>query len=41
MSEAVAPGWEMEDMIDVSQDELLRQFPQHKVIIERLANKKQ
>jgi predicted cupin superfamily sugar epimerase len=40
VSEAVAPGWEMEDMIDVSQDELLRQFPQHRVLIERLANKK-
>jgi len=40
VSEAVAPGWEIEDMIDVSRDELLSQFPQHKVIIERLANKK-
>jgi predicted cupin superfamily sugar epimerase len=39
VSEAVAPGWEIEDMIDVSRDELLNQFPQHKVIIERLANK--
>jgi predicted cupin superfamily sugar epimerase len=41
VSEAVAPGWEMEDMIDVSRDELLNKFPQHKVVIERLANKKQ
>ncbi|MBU3003200.1 cupin domain-containing protein [Paraglaciecola arctica] len=41
VSEAVAPGWEMEDMIEVSQDELLSQFPQHKTIIERLANKNQ
>ncbi|WP_166423328.1 cupin domain-containing protein [Paraglaciecola sp. 20A4] len=40
VSEAVAPGWEAEDMIDVSRDELLIQFPQHKDIIERLANKK-
>ena len=40
VSEAVAPGWEIEDMIDVSRDELLNQFPQHKVVIERLANKK-
>ena len=40
VSEAVAPGWEKEDMIDVSRDELLSKFPQHKVIIERLANKK-
>jgi predicted cupin superfamily sugar epimerase len=39
VSEAVAPGWEISDMIDVSQDELLKQFPQHKVIIELLANK--
>ena len=39
VSESVAPGWEMEDMIDVSQDELLKQFPQHKNVIERLANK--
>ena len=40
MSESVAPGWEAEDMIDVSQEELLSKFPQHKVVIERLANKK-
>ena len=40
VSEAVAPGWEKEDMIDISRDELLRKFPQHKVVIERLANKK-
>jgi predicted cupin superfamily sugar epimerase len=38
VSEAVAPGWEMQDMIEVSQEELLKQFPQHRVIIERLAN---
>lgn len=38
VSEAVAPGWEMEDMIEVSREELLKQFPQHRVIIERLAN---
>jgi predicted cupin superfamily sugar epimerase len=40
VSEAVAPGWEPEDMIDVSKEELLSKFPQHKIIIERLANKK-
>tara|TARA_R110000744_G_scaffold238172_4_gene355619 strand:+ start:10905 stop:11528 length:624 start_codon:yes stop_codon:yes gene_type:complete len=40
VSEAVAPGWEKEDMIDVSSDELLEKFPQHKNIIERLANNK-
>jgi predicted cupin superfamily sugar epimerase len=38
VSEAVAPGWEIADMIDVRRDELLKQFPQHIVIIERLAN---
>jgi len=38
VSEAVAPRWEMEDMIEVRQDELLRLFPQHKIIIKRLAN---
>ena len=40
VSEAVAPGWEKEDMIDVSQAELLEKYPQHKALIERLANKK-
>jgi len=40
VSESVAPGWEAEDMIDVSREELLSKFPQHKVVIERLANKK-
>ncbi|WP_370461033.1 cupin domain-containing protein [Paraglaciecola sp. L1A13] len=40
VSESVAPGWEAEDMVDVSRDELLIQFPQHRDIIERLANKK-
>lgn len=39
VSEAVSPGWEKEDMIEVSQGELLEKFPQHKAIIERLANK--
>ena len=39
VSEAVAPGWEMQDMIEVRQDELVKKFPQHKTIIERLANK--
>jgi predicted cupin superfamily sugar epimerase len=39
VSEAVAPGWEKEDMIDVSHAELLKKFPEHKGIIDRLANK--
>jgi predicted cupin superfamily sugar epimerase len=40
VSEAVSPGWEPEDMIEVFQHELLEKFPQHKALIERLANKK-
>lgn len=38
VSEAVAPGWEMEDMIAVSKAELLTKFPQHAAIINRLAH---
>ncbi|MEO9943938.1 cupin domain-containing protein [Paraglaciecola sp.] len=37
VSEAVAPGWEPEDMIDVSASELLKKFPQHSKVIQRLA----
>jgi len=36
VSEVVAPGWEMEDMILVSRAELLARFPQHAEIITRL-----
>lgn len=37
VSEAVAPGWELEDMVEVSASELLTRFPKHKTIIQRLA----
>jgi predicted cupin superfamily sugar epimerase len=36
VSEVVAPGWEMEDMILVTRAELLARFPQHAAIITRL-----
>jgi uncharacterized protein len=36
VSEVVAPGWEMEDMILVTRAELLARFPQHAAIISRL-----
>ena len=36
VSEVVAPGWEMEDMILVTRAELLARFPQHAEIITRL-----
>ena len=36
VSEVVAPGWEMEDMILVTRAELLAQFPQHAEVITRL-----
>ncbi|OEO30302.1 purine nucleoside permease [Devosia insulae DS-56] len=36
VSEVVAPGWEMEDMILVSRAELLARFPQHAQVITRL-----
>lgn len=36
VSEVVAPGWEMEDMILVTRAELLARFPQHGEIITRL-----
>lgn len=39
VSEAVAPGWEKEDMIEINREALLEKFPQHKTIIDRLANK--
>ena len=38
VSEVVSPGWEMEDMILVSRDELLAKFPQHREVIERLGD---
>ncbi|MFW8591026.1 cupin domain-containing protein [Glaciecola sp. 2405UD65-10] len=41
VSEAVAPGWEPEDMIEIYQHELLEKFPQHEVIIKKLANSEQ
>lgn len=37
VSEAVAPGWELEDMVDISASEMLSRFPQHRTVIERLA----
>ena len=37
VSEAVAPGWELEDMVDISASEMLSRFPQHRAVIERLA----
>jgi uncharacterized protein len=36
VSEVVAPGWEIEDMILVTRAELLARFPQHAEIITRL-----
>lgn len=39
VSEAVAPGWEPEDMIEVSAGELLEKFPEHSEVIQRLARK--
>jgi predicted cupin superfamily sugar epimerase len=36
VSEAVAPGWEMEDMVTPSRAELLTLFPQHAALITRL-----
>ena len=38
VSEAVAPGWEMEDMVVINKRELMEKFPQHKSIILRLAH---
>lgn len=38
VSEAVAPGWEVEDMISITKAELLAKFPQHQSLIERLAH---
>lgn len=37
VSEVVAPGWEMDDMIQVTGDELVKKFPQHAELISRLA----
>ena len=36
VSEVVAPGWEMEDMILVTRAELLERFPKHAEVITRL-----
>ncbi len=38
VSEAVAPGWEMQDMVTVTKAELLERFPQHAEVIRRLAH---
>ena len=38
VSEAVAPGWEMEDMILASRAELTALFPQHSDLLARLAH---
>ncbi len=38
VSEVVAPGWEMEDMIDTTRAELTERFPQHAELIARLAH---
>lgn len=38
VSEAVAPGWEMEDMVLINKQELLEKFPQHSDVINRLAH---
>ena len=36
VTEVVAPGWEMEDMVLPSRQELLDKFPQHQALILRL-----
>ncbi len=36
VSEVVAPGWEMEDMIQIKKAELMALYPQHGDVIERL-----
>lgn len=36
VSEVVAPGWEMEDMVTTSRGELTERFPQHAGVIARL-----
>ncbi len=38
VSEVVAPGWEMEDMIDITRADLTGLFPQHAELIARLAH---
>jgi predicted cupin superfamily sugar epimerase len=38
VSEVVAPGWEMDDMILASRGELLALFPQHSALLARLAH---
>lgn len=38
VSEVVAPGWEIEDMVTVTRAELTAQFPHHAAVIARLAN---
>ena len=37
VSEVVAPGWELEDMVLASRAELQKLFPQHEKLLERLA----
>ena len=36
VSEVVAPGWEMDDMIEITRADLLARFPQHADVITRL-----
>lgn len=38
VSEVVAPGWEMDDMILVTRADLIAKFPQHAAIITRLTH---
>ncbi|WP_049621458.1 cupin domain-containing protein [Frateuria defendens] len=38
VSEVVAPGWEMEDMVLPTRAELLTRFPQHAAVITRLTD---
>lgn len=37
VSEAVAPGWAMDDMVLKSQEDLVAMFPQHQTLLKRLA----
>jgi predicted cupin superfamily sugar epimerase len=39
ISEVVAPGWEMDDMILATYSELVALFPQHEALLRRLASK--
>ena len=36
VSEVVAPGWEMEDMVQIKKTDLIALYPQHSDVIERL-----